>query len=132
MNRIILMGRMVKRPELRQTQTGTPVTSFTLAVDRRFIRDGEERKTDFFDCVAWKGSAEFICRYFDKGQMCLAEGRLQNRDWTDKDGNKRRTAEVVVDSVYFTGSKAEKDSDTDHQAADAAVDEYDDEDDLPF
>ena len=111
MNRIILMGRLTRDPELRQTQTGTPVASFTLAVDRRFSsRDGGERQTDFIDIVAWQKTAEFVSKYFAKGQMCLVEGRLQIRDWTDKDGNKRRSAEVVADNVYCTESKRARES----------------------
>ena len=111
MNRIILMGRLTRDPELRQTQTGTPVASFTLAVDRRFSsRDGGERQADFIDIVAWRQTAEFVSKYFSKGQMCLVEGRLQIREWTDKEGNKRRSAEVVADNVYFTESKRSRES----------------------
>ena len=108
MNRIILMGRLTRDPELRRTQSGLAVTSFTLAVDRPYSgRNGNERQTDFIDCVAWRQTGEFVQKYFTKGQMCLVEGRLQLRDWNDKDGNKRRSAEVVVDNVEFTGSKKE-------------------------
>lgn len=106
LNRIIIMGRMVRDPELRTTQSGTPVTSFTLAVDRDFkSRDSGEKSTDFVDVVAWKQTAEFVCKYFAKGRMAIAEGRLQIREWKDKDGNNRRTAEVVADNVYFGDSK---------------------------
>ena len=108
LNRIILMGRMVKDPELRRTQSGTPVTSFTLAVDRDFKDKATgERATDFIDVVAWRSTAEYVSRYFSKGRMAVVDGRLQLRDWTDKDGNKRRSAEVVADSVYFGDSKRE-------------------------
>ena len=106
LNRIIIMGRLVRDPELRTTQSGTPVTSFTLAVDRDFkSRESGEKSTDFIDVVAWRQTAEFICKYFAKGRMAIAEGRLQIREWKDKDGNNRRTAEVVAENVYFGDSK---------------------------
>ena len=106
LNRIIIMGRLVRDPELRTTQSGTPVTSFTLAVDRDFkSRDSGEKSTDFIDVVAWRQTAEFVCKYFTKGRMAGAEGRLQIREWKDRDGNNRRSAEVVADNVYFGDSK---------------------------
>ena len=106
LNRIIIMGRLVRDPELRTTQSGVSVTSFTLAVDRDFNnRDSGEKSTDFIDVVAWRQTAEFICKYFGKGRMAVAEGRLQIRDWKDRDGNNRRSAEVVADNVYFADSK---------------------------
>lgn len=106
LNKIVIMGRMTRDPELRHTQTGTPVVSFTLAVDRDFKdKQTGERATDFIDCVAWRQTAEFVSRFFTKGRMAVAEGRLQLRDWTDKEGGKRRSAEVVADSVYFGDSK---------------------------
>ena len=106
LNRIIIMGRLVRDPELRTTQTGIPVTSFTLAVDRDYKnRDSGEKSTDFIDVVAWRQTAEFICKYFAKGRMAVAEGRLQIRDWKDREGNNRRSAEVVADNVYFGDSK---------------------------
>ena len=106
LNRIILMGRLTRDPELRHTQSGTAVASFSLAVDRDFkSRDGGERTTDFIDIVAWRNTAEFASKYFTKGRMAVVEGRLQIRDWTDKDGNKRRSAEVVADNVYFGDSR---------------------------
>ena len=106
LNRIILMGRLTRDPELRHTQSGTAVASFTLAVDRDFkSRDSGERATDFIDIVAWRQTAEFVSRYFTKGRMAVVEGRLQLRDWTDKDGGKRRSAEVIADNVYFGDSK---------------------------
>jgi single-strand DNA-binding protein len=108
MNQVVLMGRLTRDPELRHTQQGTAVTSFTLAVDRDYSsREGGERQTDFIDCVAWRNTADFVSKYFLKGQMAAVVGRLQIRDWTDKEGNKRRSAEVVVNNVYFTGSKRE-------------------------
>lgn len=106
LNRSIIMGRMVRDPELRTTQSGTSVTSFTLAVDRDFKdKDSGEKSTDFIDVVAWRGTAEFVCKYFAKGRMAIAEGRLQIREWKDKDGNNRRTAEIVAENVYFGDSK---------------------------
>ena len=106
LNRIIIMGRLVRDPELRTTQSGVSVTSFTLAVDRDFKnRDSGEKSTDFIDVVAWRQTAEFVCKYFGKGRMAVAEGRLQIRDWKDRDGNNRRSAEVVADNVYFADSK---------------------------
>lgn len=111
MNQVVLMGRLTRDPELRRTQSGTAVASFTLAVDRGFTpRDGGERQTDFIDCVAWRNTGEFVSKYFVKGQMMAVTGRLQIRDWTDKDGNKRRSAEVVVDNAYFTESKKSRDA----------------------
>ena len=108
LNKIVIMGRLTRDPELRTTQTGTPVASFTLAVDRDF-KDKETGKkpTDFIDVVAWRNTAEFVSRSFTKGRMAVAEGRLQIREWTDNDGNKRRAAEVVADNVYFGDSKRE-------------------------
>lgn len=108
LNRIIIMGRMVRDPELRTTQSGTSVTSFTLAVDRDFKGQTGEKETDFIDVVAWRQTAEFVCKYFAKGRMAIAEGRLQIREWKDKDGNNRRTAEVVADNVYFGDSKRDE------------------------
>ena len=106
LNRIIIMGRLVRDPELRTTQSGTSVTSFTLAVDRDFkSRESGEKSTDFIDVVAWRQTAEFVCKYFAKGRMAIAEGRLQIREWKDRDGNGRRTAEVVAENVYFGDSK---------------------------
>lgn len=108
LNHIAIMGRLTRDPELRRTSSGVAVASFTLAVDRDFSgRDGGEKETDFIDCVAWRQTGEFVSKYFTKGRMAVAEGRLQIRSWTDKDGNKRRTAEVVVDNMYFADSKKE-------------------------
>lgn len=105
LNRIDIMGRLTRDPELRYTAQGTPVTSFTLAVDRDYQSGGSERQTDFIDCLAWRGTADFVSKYFSKGSMAVVTGRLQIRDWEDKNGNKRRSAEVVADSVYFGESK---------------------------
>ena len=111
LNRIILMGRLTRDPELRHTQTGTAVASFTLAVDRDFKnRDTGEKSTDFIDIVAWRSTAEFVSKYVTKGRLAVVEGRLQLRDWTDRDGGKRRSAEVVADNVYFADSRRDGDS----------------------
>lgn len=106
LNKIFIMGRLTRDPELRRTQTGTPVASFSLAVDRDFKdKSTGERATDFIDVVAWRQTAEFVSRYFAKGRMAVVEGRLQIRDWTDKEGGKRRSAEVIADNIYFGDSK---------------------------
>ena len=106
LNHITIMGRLTRDPELRRTGSGIAVASFTLAVDRDFApKDGGERETDFIDCVAWRQTGEFVSKYFTKGRMAVVSGRLQIRGWTDKDGNKRRTAEVVADNVYFGDSR---------------------------
>ena len=111
LNHIVLMGRLTRDPELRHTQSGIPVASFTLAVDRDFGRgENGDRQTDFIDIVAWRNTAEFVSKYFSKGRMAVVTGRLQLRDWQDKDGNKRRAAEVVADNVYFGDSKRDSDS----------------------
>ena len=115
LNKIVLMGRLTRDPELRQTPTGNSVVSFTLACDRDFAAQGAERETDFVDIVAWRGTAEFVSKYFSKGRMAVVSGRLQIRNWEDKDGNKRKTAEIVAESVYFGDSKR------DGQNASAAV-----------
>ena len=106
LNKIILMGRLTRDPELRHTQSGVSVASFTLAVDRDMKnKETGEKATDFIDCTAWRATADFVSKYFTKGRMAVVEGRLQIRDWTDKEGGKRRTAEVVADNVYFGDSK---------------------------
>ena len=106
LNHITIMGRLTRDPELRRTGSGIAVASFSLAVDRDFSpKDGGERETDFIDCVAWRQTGEFVSKYFTKGRMAVVSGRLQIRSWTDKEGNKRRTAEVVADNVYFGDSK---------------------------
>lgn len=105
LNKIILMGRLTRNPELRNTASGTSVASFTLAVDRDFKSQGGEKETDFIDIVAWRNTADFVSKYFSKGRMAVVEGRLQIRSWTDKDGNKRKNAEVIADNVYFGDSK---------------------------
>ena len=106
LNHIVIMGRLARDPELRRTGSGIAVTSFRLAVDRDFApKDGGERETDWIDCVAWRQTGEFVSKYFTKGRMAVVSGRLQIRNWTDKDGNKRSSAEVVADNVYFGDSK---------------------------
>ena len=111
LNHITLMGRLVRDPELRRTGTGVAVASFRVAVDRDYApKDGGERKADFIDCVAWRQTGEFISKYFTKGRMIVVDGRLEMRDWTDKDGNKRTSAEVVVDNAYFGDSKRDGDN----------------------
>lgn len=120
LNRIILMGRLTRDPELRRTQSGTAVASFTLAVDRDFKGNDGEKATDFIDIAAWRNTAEFVSKYFSKGRMAVVEGRLQIREWTDRDGGKRKTAEVVAENVYFGDSK--KDGGNNQAAAPAPVD----------
>ena len=109
LNHITIMGRLTRDPELRRTGTGVAVASFTLAVDRDFGKnENGERETDFIDCVAWRQTGEFVSKYFTKGRMAVVSGRLQIRSWTDKEGNKRRTAEVVADNVYFGDSRRDE------------------------
>ena len=111
LNHITIMGRLTRDPELRRTGSGIAVASFTVAVDRDFSgRDGGEKETDFIDCVAWRQTGEFVSKYFTKGSMIVVSGRLQIRSWNDKEGNKRRTAEVVADNCYFGDSKREEGS----------------------
>ena len=111
LNHIVIMGRLVRDPELRRTGSGVAVASFRVAVDRDFVpKDGGERKADFIDCVAWKQTGEFVSKYFTKGRMIVVDGRLEMRDWTDKDGNKRTSAEIVVANAYFGDSKRDGDS----------------------
>lgn len=149
LNKIFIMGRLTRDPELRRTQNGTAVAGFALAVDRDYKNADGTKETDFIEVVAWRSSAEFVSKYFPKGRMAIVEGRLQIRDWTDKDGNKRRNAEVVADNVYFGDSKKEGDSSGGsyggssggYKAAGKAVDvepgegefaEIEDEEDWPF
>lgn len=136
LNHIDIMGRLTRDPELRRTQSGTAVASFTLAVSRDF---SDKDKADFIDVVAWRSTAEFISKYFSKGRTAVVSGRLQMRDWTDKEGNKRRSAEVIAENVYFGDSKRETLlSNTDNSdVADTSYgysdfEEINNEDDLPF
>lgn len=110
LNNIVIMGRLTRDPELRYTQSQVPVASFTIACDRDFSgRDGGDRQTDFIDCVAWRQTGEFVSKYFSKGSMAVVSGRLQIRDWTDREGNRRRSAEIVANNVYFGESKRSRD-----------------------
>ena len=109
LNHITIMGRLTRDPELRRTGSGVAVASFTLAVDRDYTQQGQEKETDFIDCVAWRNTGEFVSKYFTKGRMAVVSGRLQIRSWTDKDGNKRRNAEVIADNVYFGDSNKKED-----------------------
>lgn len=149
LNKVFIMGRLTRDPEFRRTNSGTAVTSFALAVDRDYKNADGTKATDFIEVVAWRTTAEFVSKYFAKGRMAVVEGRLQIRDWTDKEGSKRRSAEVVADNVYFGDSKKEGDSSGGsyggssggYKAAGKAVDvepeagdfaEVEDEEDLPF
>ena len=105
LNKVIIMGRLVRDPELRRTQSGIAVTSIRVAVDRDFKSQDGSKQADFFDVVAWRGTAEFVSKYFTKGRMAVVEGRLQTRDWTDREGGKRVATEIVADNVYFGDSK---------------------------
>lgn len=134
LNHITIMGRLTRDPELRYTQSQTPVTSFTLAVDRDFADHGSgERKTDFIDVVAWRQTGEFVSKYFTKGSMAVVSGRLQIRDWTDRDGNKRKSAEVVAENVYFGESKRRDEGTSgSYGGGSSAFAELEDDGDLPF
>lgn len=114
LNHIVIMGRLTRDPEMRHTQSGTPVVSFSLAVDRDFKNQNGDKETDFIDCTAWRSTAEFVDKYFHKGSLAVVSGRLQIRDWQDKEGNKRRSAEVVADNIYFAESKGGKTSTQDN------------------
>ena len=105
LNRVILMGRLVADPELKTTNTGISVTSFRVAVDRSYVKAGEQRQTDFFDIVAWRSSAEFVCRNFSKGSLIAVDGQLQSRGYQTKDGQNRTAIEVVADNISFTGER---------------------------
>lgn len=136
MNIAVIMGRLTANPELRTTQSGISVTSFTVAVDRNYQRQGQERETDFINVVAWRQTAEFICKYFNKGSMIAVQGSIQTRNYEDRNGNKRTAVEIVADSVSFTGSKSESQTtqpqQTQQQVATQPTITVDDDDDLPF
>ena len=135
LNRIIIMGRLTRDPELRHTQSGTAVASFSLAVDRDFKNQNGEKETDFIDVVAWRNSAEFVSRYFTKGRMAVVDGRLQTNIWTDKDGNKRSSLEVVADSVYFGDSRKSEGNAPESEFPEQNGQEFsevDDDGELPF
>lgn len=141
LNVIALMGRLVANPELKQTQSGIAVTSFTIACDRSYCKAGQERQTDWIDCVAWRSNAEFICKYFGKGQLIAVQGELQTRNYTDRDGNKRKATEVVVSQAHFAESKKDTGNNNTYQKPkgqpDISADDGDfegitDDSDLPF
>ena len=132
LNKIVIQGRLTKDPELRRTQSGTAVASATVAVDRDFKNQDGSRDTDFIPIVAWNGTGEMLAKYFSKGRMIVVEGRLQLRDWTDNDGNKRRTAEIVANSVYFGDSKKDSESAPTHSEPQGGFSEVEDDGDLPF
>ena len=111
LNRVVLMGRLVSDPELKTTASGISVTSFRIAVDRSYVKQGEERKADFIDIVCWRQTAEFVCRYFGKGSMIAVEGQLQTRTYQAKDGSNRYVTEVVADNVSFTGERRDQNRD---------------------
>lgn len=131
-NRIILMGRMTDNPELKTTQSGNVVTSFSIAVDRRFKDNNGNYPTDFIRVVAWRKTAEFVCNYFSKGQMIAVDGSLQQRNYTDKDGNKHTAYEVLADNVSFCGSKTEKNADNAPSFNGDGFEEIADDGDYPF
>jgi single-strand DNA-binding protein len=128
LNKIVVMGRMVATPELRTTPTGTSVTNFTIACDRDYTPSNGNKETDFIDVVAWRSTAEFASKYFSKGRMAVVEGRLQMREWKDKDGNNRKIAEIVADNIYFGDSKKNESANTSEGWSDIA----DDDGDFPF
>lgn len=154
LNKVILMGRLTRDPELKHTQSNIPVTSFSVAVDRGYAKAGEEKQTDFIDVVVWRNTAEFVTRYFRKGQMIAVSGRLQSRKWQDNQGNNRTTYEVVADEVFFADSKKDNSGyESSYQTqsytrsapaasepprmeqpkpATSAYDAYSDDDELPF
>lgn len=132
LNKIFIMGRLTRDPELRRTQNGTAVTSFTLAVDRDFKNADGTNDTDFIDVVAWRTTAEFVSKYFSKGRMAVVEGRIQVRDWQDKDGNRRKSVEVVADNVYFADSKRDSKPQESRTVDDQEFDEIEDDGDFPF
>ena len=132
LNSVIIMGRLTRDPELRRTQGGTAVTSFTMAVDRDFKSQSGEKETDFIDVVAWRNTGEFAAKYLAKGRMAAVEGRIQVRDWQDKDGNRRKSVEVVADNVYFADSKRDSKPQDSRTVDDQEFDEIEDDGDFPF
>lgn len=132
LNSVIIMGRLTRDPKLRRTQGGTAVTSFTMAVDRDFKSQSGEKETDIIDVVAWRNTAEFAAKYLAKGRMAAVEGRIQVRDWQDKDGNRRKSVEVVADNVYFADSKRDSKPQESRTVDDQEFDEIEDDGDFPF
>lgn len=136
LNKVILGGRLTSDVELKQTQSGVSVCSFAIAVNRKYGKDGEQ-KADFHDCVAWRGTAEFISKYFRKGSSICIVGALETRIWTDKDGNKRKAVEVNVDEAYFVDSKADEQGGSNYipdayKPTEANFEDVDEDDPLPF
>lgn len=140
-NNVVLMGRLTATPELKSTPTGNAVTSFSIAVERSYAAQGEQRQTDFINCVAWRNTAEFITRYFQKGQMIAVTGSIQVRNYEDRNGNKRTAVEVLVNQASFCGSKAESGGNSGYDqnysapppsAGNSDIEEIDGDDDLPF
>ena len=119
LNKVFVMGRLTRDPELRRTQSGTAVASFSLAVDRDYKSQSGEKETDFFDVVAWRTTGEFVAKYFTKGRMAVVEGRLQVRQWQDKDGNNRRSPEIIAENIYFGDSKKDGSGNTGNYGAQA-------------
>lgn len=132
LNHIVIMGRLVNDPELRMTGSNTAVASFRIACDRDFKSKDGNKETDFVDIVCWRNTAEYACKYFSKGRMVVAAGRLQMRNWTDKDGNKRTSAEIVADNIYFGDSKREDSGDTSNAFSHPISIEVDMDEELPF
>lgn len=132
LNHIVLMGRLVNNPELRMTGSNTAVASFRVACDRDFKNKDGNKETDFIDIVAFRNTAEYACKYFSKGRMAVVAGRLQMRNWTDKDGNKRTSAEIVADNLYFGDSKREDSGDTSNAFSHPISIEVDMDEELPF
>ncbi|MEE0266260.1 MAG: single-stranded DNA-binding protein [Acutalibacteraceae bacterium] len=138
LNRVVLMGRLTAEPELKTTSSGVSVTSFNIAVDRNYCKQGEDKQSDFISVVAWRNTAEFICKYFAKGQLIALEGSLQTRAYQDRGGNNRYVTEVVADNVFFTGDKREKNNTQPSPAPQPMAyeqndfEELPDSDDLPF
>lgn len=126
LNEVILMGRLTRDPDVRMTQNGTTAANFTLACERDYAPQGQDRETDFFDIVAFRNTADFVGQYFAKGQLVAVKGRLQQRDWTDKQGNKRRTTEILADRCYFAEKRQDKD------ASDAGFQQMSDSTPVPF
>jgi single-strand DNA-binding protein len=132
LNNVVIMGRLTRDPELRRTQSGTAVTSFTMAVDRDFKSQSGEKETDFIDVVAWRNTGEFAAKYLANGRMAAVEGRIQVRNWQDKDGNRRKSVEVVADNVYFADSKRDSKPQESRTVDDQEFDEIEDDGDFPF
>ena len=132
LNHIVIMGRLVNDPELRMTGSNTAVASFRIACDRDFKSKDGNKETDFVDIVCWRNTAEYACKYFSKGRMVVAAGRLQMRNWVDKDGNKRTSAEIVADNIYFGDSKREDSGDTSNAFSNPISIEVDMDEELPF